>query len=371
MAIYKMNSQEFNNILSDTQDKIVKMNKNVSEIKDDMTTKVNVINHEINYLSNNIEKLNNSNPQDGNYVLLNKNNKGLYESYNSNVHAYFKKEPINIFNVKPINSDDIYYKDEAIVSINGVENDYYKNILKEDSVASKKIFFEEYAANVELKEDSEGTSYLDNENKINISIYLDKQKVYGLSKFNMIEIDPYLMRSFDIESISIYDNNDNEPTTVINDIVKVEKTRIILDTKYIFRKVDIIIKPKYTAIKNNEEIIPFGLKHIYFYEADFRNDSYMELEFNSENYIDYIYNKVTLYTPTGKVETTLKEQGIKIYLDKVNDVLTTEQEPTENIRKSISRNLKKIYFYIPIGQEKSTVSYTSTIYAIKFYIENR
>ena len=71
------------------------------------------------------------------------------------------------------------------------------------------------------------------------------------------------------------------------------------------------------------------------------------------------------------VESTLSEQGIKIYLDNVNNVLGTELEPTDNIRKTISRNIKKIYFKVPLGQSNSSVSATSTIYGIKFFIESR
>jgi hypothetical protein len=369
--IKKMSSQDLNDILSDTQDKILTMNNGITTIKNDMQTKLTVLDHEISYLNTSVEQLSNAVPQDGVYILLDNNNEGLYSTYCNNVHPYFKKEPINMFNLKPVNSDAIYFKDEMKVAINGVENDFYKNILKEDTVASKKVFFEEYASSTSIATDTVGTAYIAKDNKITIRVSIDTQKAYGINKFNMIEIDPFLMKSFDIESIKIYDANDVTATKTIDAITNVGKTRIILDQKYLFRKVEFVIVPKYSTIKSGEEIIPFGLKHIYFYEADFRNDSYVELSYTSEEYIDYVNNKVDIYTPTGIITTTLLEQDIKIYLDKVNGILTTELEPSENTRKTISRNIKKIYFKVPIGQVSTTISANSTIFALKFHIENR
>jgi flagellin-like hook-associated protein FlgL len=371
MAIKKMDSQAFNGILSDTQDKILTMNNGIAEIKDDMTTKLKVINHEIEYLNKSIDKLTNATPQDGNYILLDNNNHGLYSTYCNNIHPYFKKDPVNVFNVTPINSKDVYFKDEAKVSINGVENDFYKNILKEDTVSSKKIFFEEYTKDTIISTDTNGTSYLSGTNTINLTVLIDQQKAYGINKFNMIEIDPYLMKSFNIKAINIYSSNTATPAYTVSSIAGAGKTRIILDKKYMFYKVEFIIEPKYTVLVNEKEVIPFGLKHVYFYEVDFRSDSYIDLVYESEEYLDYVNNKVVMYTPTGSIESTLTEQGITIYLDNVNGILGTTLEPTENVRKTISRNLKKIYFRVPIGQSNSSISSTSTIYAIKFFIESR
>lgn len=371
MAIKKMSSQDFNDLLETTQEKITTMNTSISDIKDDMTKKLTVLDYEINYLNSSLSQLSNSNTQDGNYVLLGSNGTGLYSTYCNNVHPYFKKDPVNVFNVKPINSSDIYYKDEAKVAINGVETDAYKNILKEDTVTSKKIFFEEFTKETLITTDASGAAVMSGSNTITITVTIDKQKAYGINKFNMIEIDPFLMRSFDIDSIKIYTSNTTSPDKTVTGVTSVGKTRLILDQKYTFYKVEFSITPKYSVTKNDEEVIPFGLKHIYFYEVDFRSDSYMNITYTSEDYIDYVNNKVVLYTPTGEVTSTLTEQGIKIYLDSVNGVLCTELEATDNVRKTISRNLKKIYFKVPLGQDSTTVSATSTIYALKFFIETR
>ena len=302
MAIKKMDSQAFNDLLDQTQDKILTMNSNISDIKDDMTTKLKVIDYEINYLNKSVSALSTAAAQDGEYILLDNNNHGLYSTYCNNVHPYFKVDPINIFNVKPINSSDIFYKDEANVSINGVQNDYYNNILKDDTVSSKSIFFEEYAKVSTITTDTSGASYLGGDNTITLSVLIDQQKAYGINKFNIIEIDPYLMGSFNITSINVYTSNTSTPAKTVSAINSVGKTRIILDQKYLFYKVDFIIEPQYSVINNGSEIIPFGLKHLYFYEADFRNDSYIDLTYESDSYLDYVNNKVDIYTPTGMID---------------------------------------------------------------------
>lgn len=382
MAIPKMSSQDFNDILSKAENKINDMNENISSIKNNIDKKLLIIKHETEYLAETLSKMSYQKPhEDGVYVMLNNNYKGLYESYSNVIHAYFKKDPINIFNLKSVNFDVPYFRDEVLVSINGVSTDYYKNILKADGHPSKEIFFEEYSNKSILDKDSEGVSYTKENNTIELSIEVDKQKVIGVSKFNMIEIDPYLYQSFDIEAIDIYGENYDKPLLTTNKISKVGKTRIILDKKYDFKKVVFIITPKYTAVNNGENIKPFGLKHIYFYEADFRNDSYIIVKYDSPEFIDHVKNDLEIVTPYGNFSSTLKEEGIKIYLENNNGILENEQEPSMGIKKPIARNLKTVYFKIPIGNDSVTkvvgmenqnyTNYRDSLIAIKFFIENR
>lgn len=382
MAIPKMSSQDFNDILEKAENKISDMNNEISAIKNNIDKKLLITRHETEYISELLSKMAYQKPhQEGVYVMLNNNYKGLYESYSNVVHAYFKKEPINIFNLKSINTDTPYFRDEVLVSINGVNTDYYKNILMSDGHPNKEIFFEEYSNKSTLSKDDDGTAYTKDDNTIELAIEVDKQKVIGVSKFNMIEIDPYLYQSFDIEAIDVYGENYDKPLFTTNKIKKVGKTRIILDKKYDFKKVVFTITPKYTAINNGEQIKPFGLKHIYFYEADFRNDSYMIVKYDSPEFIDHVKNDLEVVTPYGNFSSTLKEEGIKIYLENNNGVLENEQEPSMGIKKPIARNLKTLYFKIPIGDDSVTktngienpnyIHYRDSLIALKFFIENR
>ena len=369
--IKKMSSQEFNDILEETKDKIITINNDIYKMKNDMQNKIKVIKYNMEYFNSCLSQVNSTEKKEGSFIFLNNNYKGLYESYGDYVHAAYKSTPINLFNIIPINTNKIHYTDETFVAINNIQNDQFKNILKSDSIEDKDIFFEEYISKEEIVTDNDtNISYLSKDNKINITITINKEKTYGISKFNIIEFDPYLMRSFDIETINIYDTSDTTPSYTLSNIQS-DKQHIILDKKYLFNKVEFIIIPKYYSEKDNNKIIPFGLNHIYFLLADFRNDSYIELPYFNENFIDYIDNKCILYTSKGEIETTLTELGIKIYLDKVNGILTTEQQPSSNIKNTIVRNLNQIYFKVPLGNTSDVLTYNNSIYGIRFFVYNR
>lgn len=373
MAIKKMSSQEYNKILEDANDKIKNTSKVIAGIKKDIEKKMLISSHEFSYLNNKLKNIEYKNSKDNNYVLLAENSKGLFETYCNVVHPSFKKEPINIFNLRSVNSDIPYFRDEVKVKINDIENDYYKSILKDEKNPTKEIHFEELVSVNEVLLNEVTKEYEKiNKDSIKIEIEVDKDRVIGSSKFNIIELDPYLYGSFDISMIEIFGEDFTKPLTIIKNIESVGKTRILLDTKYLFKKVTFHIEPNYRVKKDDEVIIPFGFKHIFFLDADFRNDSYITLKFNSDKYIDHIKNDMKITTPLGEFETTIKEQGIKIYLENVNGILQTEQEVTENIKKPIARNLKTVYFKAPIGRSLDEEDgYSKSIIAYNFKIEYR
>lgn len=378
--IKKMSSHDFNNILKDTNKKIEDMTDSIYNIKNNIDKKLLIINHEneyLNYTMNNMmlkqkEEIQGYSENAPTLVLLTNNHNGLFETYSNIVHAYFKKSPINVFNLKSVNNPKSYFRDEVLVSINDIYTDYYKNILIADDNSNKQIFFEEYESKKEILKNKISEPIISTDNQITLSIEVDKKKIIGISKFNMIEIDPYLYKSFDIDSINIYGDDYTNPIYTSNKLESVGKTRIILDKKYDFKKVDFKITPKYSIIKDSMEVIPFGLKHIYFFEADFRNDSYLIVEYQSNRFIDYIENIIDVINPFNTYESSLTEQGIKIFLENNNGVLENEQEPSKNVKKHIARNLKKIYFKVPIGNNiENNSNYRNSIIALKIDIHTR
>ena len=373
MAIKKMSSQDYNKILEESNQKIQSTSKIIASIKKDIEKKMRISTHEFEYINNKMDNISYKEVRNGNYAMLSENNRGLFETYCNVVHPSFKKAPINIFNLKSVNSDIPYFRDEVIVKVNGIENDYYKSILKDERNLTKEIFFEEYVSVSEIllnKETEESKKV--NKDTIKIEVEVDKDKIIGSSKFNIIELDPYLYGSFDITKIEVFGEDFSKPLTVVESIKNVGKTRILLDTKYLFRKVTFHIEPDYRVNKNDEIIIPFGFKHIFFLDADFRNDSYVIMKFDSDKYIDHVKNGMKVTTPLGEFETTIKEQGIKIYLEDVNGNLQAEHEVTENIKKPIARNLKTIYFKAPIGRSlEEEEGYSKSIIAYNFEIEYR
>lgn len=368
----KMSSQELNNILLETQNKINNMNEDINRTKKESNKKLLINKYETEYIINKMQKIQFKEKEDGDFLLLNEAFKGLYSSYCNIVHPYFKKEPINIFNLRAINNPIPFFRDEVSVRINSVENDYYKNILKAEDVKGKEIFFEEYPDKTELIDGTEEhPSELINKNDIVIEISVNKDKSISISKFNMIEIDSYLLGSFDINSIKIF-GDEETPVVILPKISNAGKTRIILDKKYIFKKVEFNITPKYKTTQDTKTIIPFGIKHIFFYEADFRSDSYIVLQYNSDRFIDNIKNDLMILSPFGFKDTTIKEEGIEIYLDNNNGTLENKHEPSENIKNPIARNLKTIYFKIPLGEKLNKQNnFNNSLIACKFFIEKR
>ena len=356
-----ISSQEFNNILEKLDNKYKEMNININNIKSNIDKKLLVIEHESEYFNYYLSKLTmkqlESNKNDkAVYIMLNNNYNGLYESYSNLIHPALKKEPVNILNLKAINTGKIFFRDDVSVTINGTATDYFKNIIKDDSLTDKEIFFEEYPFKEQGKND--------------IKIAIESNSKISSSKFNMIEIDPFLYKSFNIKSIKVYTDDLEKPAYEMDKVNEVGKTRLFLNKKYDFKKVVFIIEPLYNTIKNNKKIIPFGLKHIYFYNVDLRNDSYVIIKYTSIDYIDNIKNDMVILTPFGSRHSTLEKEGIQIYLDNSNDVLSMEQEPSKNIKKPIARNINSIYFKIPLkctDEQNNDIS----LLAFKFFIETR
>lgn len=360
MAIPKMSSQEFNNILKNATDKIQTISEEMTAIKNDVQKKLTVIAYEQEYLGYMNEELSFAAERDDNFIFLNNGKfKGLYEGYSNVVHCAYKNTPINIFNLRVSGGTQDYFRDEIKVRINDIEDDYFKNILKADTITDKEIFFEEYEASYAINTREDGTIVNEVNDVTTIEIERDEASAIGTSKFNVIEIDPYLYRSFDIESIEVYSDGE-EPEVTISDIKNVGKTRFILDKKYVFKKVIFKVKHKYSVDKSVNKIFPFGLKHIFFLEADFRNDSYIIMEYTSEDYINDIDNAIEVVTSTNTRISTMEEEGLEVYLFYVNGVLQTQQEPSGTIKKPIARNIKTIYIKAPLSGE-SLIGYRFTI----------
>lgn len=360
MAIQKMSSQDFNNILKNATNKIQTISEEMTAIKNNIQKKLTVIEYEQDYIEHMNEQLSFESDANGDFIFLNTGKfKGLYEGYSNVVHCAYKNTPINIFNLRVSNGTKDHFRDEAKVTINGVEDAYFKNILKSDSIQDKEIFFEEYAATATLMTLDNGSIVNKFNNTTTIVIERDETSAIGASKFNMIEIDPYLYRSFDIESIEIYTDSD-EPDVIIQDVKNVGKTRFILDKKYVFKKVVFKVNHNYSTEKLAEKVYPFGLKHIYFLEADFRSDSYIIMEYTSEDYINDIDNSIEVVTSTNTRTSTMEEEGLEAYLFYSNGVLQTRQEPSSTIKKTIARNIKTIYIKAPLKAE-GLIGYRFTI----------
>lgn len=370
--IHKMSSQDFNEILDDCKKSIDKTRIDINNIKEEIDIKTLITEYEMEYINLLLKEISYSS-KDDEFMMLSAALGGLYETYSSVTHATFKREATNVFNLKAVNSNADFFRDEVDVAINGITNEYFKNILKSDKVENKKIFFEERKdfSSVPTSDIEDIEKHLLNKNNIKIEFNINSERAVGSSRFNVIELDPFLMGSFNIESIEIYEEDKAKSIKTIPRIERAGKIRIILDKKYVFKKVVINIEPEYNTIKSGVKIIPFGFKHIFFLEADFRTDSKVILRYRSNEYIDFINNSATLLTPFGKKETSLTEEGIKIFLDYKNNILENEHQPSEMVKNPIARNLQTIYFEIPLKKKAEEDFTEQSVTAIKFLIETR
>ena len=276
---------------------------------------------------------------------------GSFNQYGATVHPKFKNEPIDIFNLKLTSGNTMFKnsltcttslentkkvnEDEAPIV---VEDNSYVNLIMADNSLEKEIIFNKLTRD-----------------KITLSYTLDNTIALGAARFNVIEIDPYLYGAYTIESINAYSLNQidgtisTEPIASIGTIESIGKIRVIFDDKIKFSKVDITFKIDFNIVENNINKYPFGLKHIYFYEADFIDDSYVVLPIKANDYFEYIQNDIILYQGGARIETTCDYYNIELYTDYVNNTLTGKVYTSSDAQSNrITKNTKVLYAKIPL-----------------------
>lgn len=330
-----MNSQELNKIFKQAQDKSISVTEGLNNAKKDIAKKLTILNYQTEFIKNKLNTIKGEIWQDD-IVAFNHTSTGDFSDYGSCVHAKFNKTPIDLFNLK-LNNGGSMFRDDIFVRIDGIEREEYKSILMAENTLNKEIYFEEYFTNT-----------------VNIEVEIDRSNILGTTRFNVIEIDPYIYGAYDILSINIYTSDEtgatkNEPTFSINGFDSIGRTRIILDKKYKLHKISMDFKINLKSYKADQEVYPFGLKHIYFYEADFKPTSFVVAEYINDEYIEYINDKTMLYTTQGKIDTTLSEYNIEVYTDYVGNTLSGRVYPsTETDKNRIIKNTKRLYLKIPL-----------------------
>lgn len=349
--IPQMTSHDFNNILTNANQKLENVLEEVDSIKSDISKKLKIIRYESEYIEDQMQQLTiaHKNSSDvcvngelkSNFVTFDSLLSDGFMQYGCTSTPKFKNQPLNVFNILATATGDAFYRDIVEVSINDVVKEEYKNILKHDSIQDKALFFEEMSS----KDPS-----------IKLTMTLDKSKTIGSSSFNVIEFDPFLNGAYTIDYIRIYPQNNVE----FEEFTQYEyagKMRILLNKEYNFNKVEIKITPNFNTQVNGEDRYPIGIKHIYFYKASFLSDMHGIVEINSNEYIDIIKDDFIVKTPNEDIVRSAKTEGVEFYLSKSVDTegnvtLTTLQDPsTDTDIKTIALNTKTIYAKIPIKQE--------------------
>ena len=276
---------------------------------------------------------------------------GSFNKFGATVHPKFKREPIDIFNLKLTSGNTMFKnsltcttilensdKQSAEVAPITTEDDSYVNFIMSDNSLEKEIIFNKLTRD-----------------KITLEYTLDNTIALGTARFNVIEIDPYLYGAYSIESINAYSLNQidgtisKEPIASIGMIENIGKIRVIFDEKIKFSKVAITFRIDFNIVENNINKYPFGLKHIYFYEADFIDDSYVVLPIKANDYFEYIQNDIIMYQGGSRIETTCDYYNIELYTDYVNNTLTGRVYTSSDAQSNrITKNTKILYAKIPL-----------------------
>lgn len=344
MAIPVIGSNELNEKMLKADREIKDIRDHVTAMGDDIVKKMVVIRNEqqyVNELSYEILDLMKSSQYDANRSKIvfseARGVDGLYEKYGTTIHPQFIRAPRNLLNV--ITSSGPLFRGNVSVYINDALSTEAKHILMHDDCKGKDIYFEEFDSDT-----------------VNMYIEIDRSNLLGDTHFNVIELDPYLAGSFDIEAIQIQEMY--SPDLVLlnaNDLKRIGRSRIILDKKYELFSIAITFKLKF---KNNIEKYPFGIQSLQFLNADFRTDSFAVVPATKKENIEFIGNGVTIRTSAGNEQATMQEKNIVMYFDYNGEILKNEIELSEDdIIYPISRNVKTVYARIPITTSTFSVEF--------------
>ena len=350
MAGKKLSSRDLMSLLDSTYSRINDMETTISTLKLNLDSRLSVIRNIQEYEQKRMTDLTKLLDEgkwikQANKIVLANSNiiKGTYSQFGSTIHPALLKEPVDILNYKTING--YVFKDNASISINGVTKPKYLAALQNDTIPDQDICFEEFD-----KQDLE------------IEIKINPGKLLGSTNFNMIEIVPYIPGSFNISDIEVYSlqgyyMEDNSADSVISNTIKnVGVSRILMDKTITMYKVNLNVHINY---KNINDAYPFGIKHIYFLNAEFNPDSFIVIKSDQAGYIDTISEDITVVDQTGVVDTTCNEEGLKLFIEYDSgeggiDPITTSKGISNN---PLPRDIKSFYLEYPIKRSTESIQF--------------
>lgn len=342
---YTLNSQEYNDIFKTAQEKFDTEMVKREKVMSDMAKKLMIINYANEFINDKVDRINAGIYYNNKLRVFDKNISGVYNQYGYMAHPKFKSEPIDIFNLRLTDGKSMF-KNSLKCQVNNVDNESYINLLVNESSAYKEILFEEMV-----------------QDTITISYELNSKVSLGTMRFNVIEVDPYISGAYNIDKIEIYTMDSTtanikiDPTITIEGINEIGKTRIILDNKTKFAKVIFTFSVNFSSEINSIKIYPFGLKHIHFYEANFLETSSVILPIYSNDYFEYIYNDIVLYSAEGQIETTAEYYNIEFYTDFEGNTLTGRVYTSSDAQSyRIIKNTKTLYAKIPLIWENTVTN---------------
>ena len=260
---------------------------------------------------------------------------GTYDVFGSTVHPAFIKTPANVFNFGTVKGQ--VFKNNANVRINDVAKESYKSMLMHDSIASKGIAFEEFESP-----------------EIAVEVEINPDDLLGATDFNIIEMLPHLPGSFKIKGYEIftmdnYRHKDEVPALAyFDELTDFGAHRFVLPKTLQLWKCIIHIELQFM---NSDGKYPFGLKHLYFLKGAYDADSEIIVRIPRDHYIDWIIERIQMHDQRGIYETSCDEQGIKLYMSYIANVLSLEIATSlSGGENPIPKNIKEFYVRIPLNR---------------------
>ena len=281
------------------------------------------------------------------FSLVNSNNlkNDDFDIYGETIHPKLLTTPRNIFNF--MTATEAIFKNNMIVKVNDVEDEEFKSMLMHDSISEKGMAFREFDTDT-----------------VKIEIIVDQSNMLGDTKFNMIEIFPYIT-GFDIESFYVYTMQSQYTTPEMPDYLT-QDIKDVGQQRFVFEEMN-LYKFEFTAklkFKNGNGKYPFGIQHLYFYNAKMSEDSFIALEVNSNNkkFYDYIYDNIIVGTAIDKFNTTCSQQDIEIYKEFTNgEFKYMIPVSTDNDPEFIVSNINQFYAKIPLVTSLKNIEFEKII----------
>jgi len=271
-----------------------------------------------------------------------------YEKYGNCIHP---KIVGNLDNLLNFNSAAGYiFKNSATVSINEEVKEEYIDVLKHDTILNKMPTFYQYSSDT-----------------VTLTIEFPDNPIVGSATCNAIEISPFLAGASILKNITIITTPGTQLSNkaiVIDYDQPLEDTRILFDNTYSIKTM--VLNFKLTFV-NNLGMYPFGLRHIYLYNANFdTKNSNIVIKNEYKNLIKYINDNIVVSDQTAdevgnrysKHSTTCSEMDIKLYSYLSNgNLLYPIETHARDIVNQISRNTKVFYADIPVKKAMYSIEF--------------
>jgi hypothetical protein len=197
--------------------------------------------------------------------------------------------------------------------------------------------------------------------ELEIHIKINPGELLGTTEFNVIEFMPYLPGSFTINSLDIYSlqgyymNETVADSSMPGGIKNVGVCRLLADDKY--NLYELVMKVTLN-FKNSNGKYPFGLKHLYFLNADMNVESYVVVKVKQNKYIDTISEDVVVTDQTGSVDSSCREENMELYIEWSNGVGIDSIATTKGLTSNpIPRDIKEFYVKYPIQRSTMAIQF--------------